>query len=224
MYILEANNICKSYSKSGGEITVLDRLDISIQRGEILVLMGPSGSGKSTLLNILGTLDSDFSGSLKIDDVYITDSVDLPSIRRRKLGFIFQFHHLLPDFTVLENLLIPQMINESCQNNKQNIIIDMLRYINLEDRIDHYPNEISGGERQRVAVMRAMVNNPCLILADEPTGNLDRDNSQRILKLMVKLKLKYKQSFIIATHDQSILDIADRVLYLKDGKITKERQ
>ena len=222
MPILEAQNISKIYHKTEEAIPVLNNLNIAVERGEILVLIGPSGSGKSTLLNILGTLDSDFSGSLIIDELYISNTVDITSIRRQKLGFIFQFHHLLPEFTILENLLIPQMITKNYSNVPQNTAKEMLKLIGLEERVNHYPNEISGGERQRVAVMRAMVNNPCIILADEPTGNLDRDNSQKMLKLMAKLKVKYKQSFIIATHDQSILDIADRVLYLKDGKITKE--
>mgnify|MGYP001408806318 FL=1 len=222
MPILEAQNISKIYNKAGEAIPVLNNLHIAVERGEILVLMGPSGSGKSTLLNILGTLDSDFSGSLIIDELYISNTVDITSIRRQKLGFIFQFHHLLPEFTILENLLIPQMITENYSNVPQNAAKEMLKLIGLEERVNHYPNEISGGERQRVAVVRAMINTPSIILADEPTGNLDRDNSQKMLKLMVKLKVKYKQTFIIATHDQSILDIADRVLYLKDGKITKE--
>jgi len=222
MFILEAQNISKIYHKAGGAIPVLNNLHIAVERGEILVLMGPSGSGKSTLLNILGTLDSDFSGSLIIDELYLSNTVDITSIRRQKLGFIFQFHHLLPEFTILENLLIPQMITENYSNVPQNAAKEMLKLIGLEERASHYPNEISGGERQRVAVVRAMINTPSVILADEPTGNLDRDNSQKMLKLMVKLKVKYKQTFIIATHDQSILDIADRVLYLKDGKITKE--
>ena len=222
MPILEAQNISKIYHKAGEAIPVLNNLHIAVERGEILILMGPSGSGKSTLLNILGTLDSDFSGSLIIDELSLSNTVDITSIRRQKLGFIFQFHHLLPEFTILENLLIPQMITENYSNVPQNTAKEMLKLIGLEERVSHYPNEISGGERQRVAVMRAMVNNPCIILADEPTGNLDRDNSQKMLKLMVKLKVKYKQTFIIATHDRSILDIADRVLYLKDGKITKE--
>ena len=222
MPILEAQNISKIYHKAGEAIPVLNNLHIAVERGEILVLIGPSGSGKSTLLNILGTLDSDFSGSLIIDELYISNTVDITSIRRQKLGFIFQFHHLLPEFTILENLLIPQMITENYSNVPQNAAKEMLKLIGLKERMGHYPNEISGGEKQRVAVMRAMVNNPCIVLADEPTGNLDRDNSQKMLKLMVKLKVKYKQTFIIATHDQSILDIADRVLYLKDGKITKE--
>ena len=222
MPILEAQNISKIYHKAGEAIPVLNNLHIAVERGEILVLMGPSGSGKSTLLNILGTLDSDFSGNLIIDELYISNTVDITSIRRQKLGFIFQFHHLLPEFTILENLLIPQMITENYSNVPQNAAKEMLKLIGLKERMNHYPNEISGGERQRVAVVRAMINTPSIILADEPTGNLDRDNSQKMLKLMVKLKVKYKQTFIIATHDQSILDIADRVLYLKDGKITKE--
>ena len=222
MFILEAQNISKIYHKAGGAIPVLNNLHIAVERGEILVLMGPSGSGKSTLLNILGTLDSDFLGSLIIDELHLSNTVDITSIRRQKLGFIFQFHHLLPEFTILENLLIPQMITENYSNVPQNAAKEMLKLIGLEERASHYPNEISGGERQRVAVVRAMINAPSVILADEPTGNLDRDNSQKMLKLMVKLKVKYKQTFIIATHDQSILDIADRVLYLKDGKITKE--
>ena len=222
MPILEAQNISKIYHKAGEAIPVLNNLHIAVERGEILVLIGPSGSGKSTLLNILGTLDSDFSGSLIIDELSLSNTVDITSIRRQKLGFIFQFHHLLPEFTILENLLIPQMITENYSNVPQNAAKEMLKLIGLKERMNHYPNEISGGERQRVAVVRAMINTPPIILADEPTGNLDRDNSQKMLKLMVKLKVKYKQTFIIATHDQSILDIADRVLYLKDGKITKE--
>lgn len=222
MPILEAHNISKIYYKTEESIPVLNKLNLIVEKGEIIVLMGPSGSGKSTLLNILGTLDSDYTGNLIIDELPITNAVDLSNIRRHKLGFIFQFHHLLPEFTILENLLIPQMIADNYSNVPQEDTIDMLENIGLKARMNHYPNEISGGERQRVAVLRAMVNNPCLILADEPTGNLDRENSLKMLKLMTELKAKYQQSFIIATHDQSILDIADRVLYLKDGKIKKE--
>ena len=222
MPLLEANNIIKSYSKTGSEIPVINDLSISVNAGEILVLMGPSGSGKSTLLNILGTLDTDFTGNLTIDGIFISDTVDLAAIRRDKIGLVFQFHHLLPEFTIHENLLIPKMIAGKLQNDSSKDIMNMLELIGLKNRIAHFPNEISGGERQRVAVMRALVNKPCLVLADEPTGNLDRENSQVLLKLIVNLKLKYQQSFIIATHDKSILEIADRVLYLKDGKIKKE--
>ena len=222
MPLLEANNIIKSYSKTGSTIPVINDLSISVNAGEILVLMGPSGSGKSTLLNILGTLDTDFTGNLTIDGILISNTVDLAAIRRDKIGLVFQFHHLLPEFTIHENLLIPRMIAGKLQNDSSKDIMDMLELIGLKNRIAHFPNEISGGERQRVAVMRALVNQPCLVLADEPTGNLDRENSQVLLKLIVNLKLKYQQSFVIATHDKSILEIADRVLYLKDGKIKKE--
>ena len=222
MPLLEANNIVKSYSKTGSEIPVLKGLSIAVNAGEILVLMGPSGSGKSTLLNILGTLDTDFTGNLSIDGISISSKVDLAAIRCYKLGFVFQFHHLLPEFTIYENLLIPKMIADNSQDDASKYANKMLELIGLKNRAGHYPSEISGGERQRVAVMRALVNKPSLVLADEPTGNLDRENSQILLKLMVDLKIKYQQSFVIATHDQSIIEIADRIMYLKDGKIKKE--
>ena len=222
MSLLTAKYISKSYNKTGDEIKVLKNLDITVSKGEILVLMGPSGSGKSTLLNILGTLDRDFSGNLIIDDINITSSTDLAKLRCEKLGFVFQFHHLLPEFTIYENLIIPKMIAEDKTKNDDTDILEMLEFVGLTHRINHYPNEISGGERQRVAVIRSLVNKPCLVLADEPTGNLDRENSQILLKLMVDLKIKYQQSFVIATHDQSIIEIADRIMYLKDGKIKKE--
>ena len=222
MTLLKANNIVKSYSKTGSEIPVLNGVNISVNSGEILVLMGPSGSGKSTLLNILGTLDTNFTGNLWIDGISISESVNLAPIRCDKLGFVFQFHHLLPEFTIYENLVIPMMIAGISLDGFSDDIIKMLELIGLTNRIRHYPNEISGGERQRVAVVRALVNKPCIVLADEPTGNLDRENSKILLKLMVDLKDKYKQSFIIATHDESSIEIADRVLYLKDGIIEKE--
>jgi lipoprotein-releasing system ATP-binding protein len=221
MCILKADNISKTYYKTGEEISVLNCLSLFIKHGEILVLMGPSGSGKSTLLNILGTLDTDFTGSLVIDNVLISDNIDLSFIRSNKLGFVFQFHHLLPEFTIYENLLIPGMISGNNDDRRQEIV-EMLKLLGLQERKNHYPNEVSGGERQRIAVMRALVNRPSIVLADEPTGNLDSENSQLLLKLLVSLRAKYKQSFIIATHDHTILDIADRVLYLKDGKIKKE--
>ena len=218
--LLKADSISKTYIKTGGNINVLKDINVSISTGEILVLMGPSGSGKSTLLNILGTLDTDYSGNISIDDIIISPKTDSAYIRASKLGFVFQFHHLLPEFTIMENLQIPRIIAGNSNNESE--IMDMLSSIGLEDRIHHYPNEISGGERQRVAVIRALINRPLLVLADEPTGNLDRENSQLLLNLISDLKGKFQQSFIIATHDNSIAEIADRILYLKDGKI-KER-
>ena len=215
--LLKADSISKTYIKTGGNIQVLKDIHLSISPGEIIVLMGPSGSGKSTLLNILGTLDTDYSGEITIDDINISPKQDLAYIRSLKLGFVFQFHHLLPEFTIMENLQIPRLISGHVNNDSE--IMDMLLYIGLEDRIHHYPDEISGGERQRVAVIRALINKPRLILADEPTGNLDRENSQLLLNLISDLKEKYQQSFLIATHDHSITEIADRILSLKDGKI-----
>ena len=215
--VLKADSIYKTFKKNGGDIEVLKDINLSISKGEIIVLMGPSGSGKSTLLNILGTLDNDYSGNIYIDNISMSKKEDLADIRALKLGFIFQFHHLLPEFTLMENLLIPCFISGKI-NNESNIM-DMLSYIGLEDRTNHYPNEISGGERQRVAVIRALINKPLFVLADEPTGNLDRENSQLLLNLIYDLKDKYHLSFLIATHDHSITEIADRILYLKDGKI-----
>jgi ABC-type lipoprotein export system ATPase subunit len=221
MMILKANNISKTYKIIGNNISVLNDLNFVIEKGEIVVLMGPSGSGKSTLLNILGTLDTDFIGTLVIDNILINNDVDLSLIRSKKLGFVFQFHHLLPEFTIYENLLIPTMILGENDDSSEEIL-EMLKLVGLQDRKNHYPNEVSGGERQRIAVIRALINYPSIVLADEPTGNLDNENSQLLLKLMVDLQAKYKQTFIIATHDESVLEIADRVLYLKNGTIKKE--
>ena len=215
--LLKADSISKTYIKTGGNIQVLKDIHLSISPGEIIILMGPSGSGKSTLLNILGTLDTDYSGNITIDEINISPKKDLAYIRALKLGFVFQFHHLLPEFTIFENLQIPRLISGNVNNESE--IIDMLSYIGLKDRMHHYPDEISGGEKQRVAVIRALMNKPRLILADEPTGNLDRENSQLLLNLISDLKEKYQQSFLIATHDHSITEIADRILKLKDGKI-----
>ena len=215
--LIKAEHIFKTYIKNEDNIEVLKDINISISTGEIIVLLGPSGSGKSTLLNILGTLDTEYSGNISINDVHISPKEDLAHIRSSYLGFVFQFHHLLPEFTVMENLQIPSLI--SGNENSETEIIELLTLIGLENRINHYPNEISGGEKQRVAVIRSLINKPLLVLADEPTGNLDRENSQLLLNLIADLKEKYQQSFLIATHDHSITEIADRILNLKDGKI-----
>ena len=217
--LLKATSISKTYIRTGSDVQVLRNINLSISKGEIIVLMGPSGSGKSTLLNILGTLDNEYSGNISIDNINISPKYDLANIRALKLGFVFQFHHLLPEFTIMENIQIPLLISGNL--NSKSKILEMLSYIGLADRTHHYPNEISGGERQRVALIRALVNNPLLVLADEPTGNLDRENSQLLLNLISDLKAKFKQSFLIATHDHSITEIADRILYLKDGNLNE---
>ena len=215
--ILKAINISKTYEKTGEKLNILRNINLSILKSEIVVLVGPSGSGKSTLLNILGTLDTNYNGQLIIEGKILNNAVDLAPIRRNKIGFIFQFHHLLPEFTIYENLQIPRMIQGG--NNNYKDILDMLKYVGLYKRLNHYPDEISGGEKQKIAVLRALVNNPPLIIADEPTGNLDSENSQILLNLISDLRVKYNKSFIIATHDKTIFDIADRIFLLKDGKL-----
>ena len=219
--VLSAKNICKSFSKSNNEIMILNNVSISIKKGEIIALMGPSGSGKTTLLNILGTLDEEFDGEMFIDGRSVKHIGSLDRLRNDKIGFVFQFHHLLPEFTVYENIEIPLLIAGS--KNVRNKINKIINIIGLENRLNHYPDEISGGERQRVAVARALINNPSIVLADEPTGNLDGDNSQLLLNLISELSNKFDQSFIIATHDDLIKDIADKILYLDKGKIKEGR-
>tara|TARA_Y100001970_G_C14196475_1_gene838402 strand:+ start:1300 stop:1962 length:663 start_codon:yes stop_codon:yes gene_type:complete len=218
MKILEAKNITKFFSKSKEKINILNNINISINQGEILILCGPSGSGKSTLLNILGTLDNNYSGDLYIENQLVDNNYDTTLLRGQKMGFVFQFHHLLPEFTVYENLFLPINISG---NNNINIIDEMLNYVGLKNRKYHYPSELSGGERQRVALLRSLVNNPAIVLADEPTGNLDAENSRLLLKLIVNLHNKFNQTFIIATHDPLVLEIATRKLYLKNGTINK---
>ena len=220
--ILKAENISKTYFKSGNKLEILKNVNLEIGRGQVKVLIGPSGSGKSSLLNILGTLDSEYSGSLFIDGTKITKSSNFPKIRNSKIGYIFQFHHLLPEFTILENILIPQIIANKNQNFAKKESLKMLKLLGLVNRQNHYPSEISGGEKQRVAAIRAVSNNPSIVLADEPTGNLDIANSKKMLKLVLKLKEMYNQSFIIATHDEQILEIADSVLYLENGMIIED--
>ena len=215
--ILKAQNISKTYKKTEGDINVLNKINISILSGEIVLLMGPSGSGKSTLLNILGTLDTEYSGNISIEDINITPMQDLSYIRALKLGFVFQFHHLLPEFTIIENLQIPLLI--SGQVNNESKIMKMLSYIGLENRKHHYPDEISGGERQRVAVIRALMNKPLLILADEPTGNLDPETSESIMKLLIAIA-KEGTSLLMATHDMSLVEkFPGRVLRVENNTI-----
>ena len=217
MPILEAQNISKIYHKAGEAIPVLNNLHIAVERGEILVLMGPSGSGKSTLLNILGTLDSDFSGSLIIDELYISNTVDITSIRRQKLGFIFQFHHLLPEFTILENLLIPQMITENYSNVPQNTAKEMLKLIGLEERMNHYPNEISGGERQRLGIARALYRDPEILIMDEATSSLDNFTEKQVMNSIKKLKNKH--TIVMIAHRLTTIESCDRIYLIESGKI-----
>ena len=221
---LIAKNITKSYITQAGKVDVLTGIDLNVKEGEIVAVMGPSGAGKSTLLHVIGTLDSFDNGHLEIDVQIISNNQnELSKIRATKLGFVFQFHHLLPEFTVLENLIIPQMLLHSDHKKAEMRAMELLNLVNLSNRSMHYPSQISGGEKQRVSVLRALVNRPKIIIADEPTGNLDVENSNLLLHLISELSRKFKQSFVIATHDKSVAEIANRTLVLDNGKLNHKK-
>ncbi|MFQ6616116.1 MAG: ABC transporter ATP-binding protein [Fidelibacterota bacterium] len=219
--ILKGEHLRKSYPTGEGRLTVLKDVTLSVKTGELLSVMGPSGSGKSTLLNVLGTLDRPDSGRLWIDghDVLSLDDIHLSQLRNKTVGFVFQFHHLLPEFTVLENLMIPQMMNGVNPSDARRRGMSLLTRVTLGERKDHKPGTISGGERQRVAVLRALVNEPRLVLADEPTGNLDPENGAVLMAMIRELAEGGKQSFLIATHNASVGDQCGRSLRLVDGMI-----
>ncbi|GAB4336815.1 MAG: ABC transporter ATP-binding protein [Calditrichia bacterium] len=222
--ILEGKQLTKQYPSGEGTITVLKGIDLSVKEGEILVIMGPSGAGKSTLLHILGTLDRPSSGELLINGINTSQlrNSQLAAFRNKNLGFVFQFHYLLPEFTALENLLIPAMIAQMERIAAQERAIELLREVGLEHRLHHRPSQLSGGEQQRVAVARALMNHPRIILADEPTGNLDSNNSRALFDLILGLNRKYRQTFVIVTHHEMFVEKAHRVVHLLDGMIEKE--
>jgi lipoprotein-releasing system ATP-binding protein len=200
---------------------VLKGLDIEVREGEIAVIIGPSGSGKSTLLHLLGGLDRPSSGKVIVDDHdlgVLTDD-ELAAFRNKTLGFIFQFHHLLPEFTALENVAMPALIRGEKFDEARGRAVTLLEEVGLSERVEHKPNELSGGEQQRVAVARALMNNPTLVLADEPSGNLDEDNSQKLHQLLSDLAQKMGLSFVIATHNLDLTKRAHRVLQLVDGRL-----
>ncbi|MDG1297317.1 MAG: ABC transporter ATP-binding protein [Saprospiraceae bacterium] len=215
--MIQANNIHKSYDK----LHVLKGVDFSINSSEIVSIIGKSGSGKSTLLHILGTLDKADKGSVIIDgiDISALDSKEISLFRNSKIGFIFQFHHLLPEFTALENVLIPAMIAKSTGKSKENRAKELLDYLGLTDRMSHKPNQLSGGEQQRVAVARALINDPSVVFADEPTGNLDSESSEELHQLLQKLRKEYNQTFVIVTHSKELSAISDRTIIMQDGLI-----
>ncbi len=219
--ILRAEHLAKSYATSAGPLQVLDDIDLTMDAGEIVSVVGSSGCGKSTLLNILGTLDEPDAGELSIDGKTVSALTDaqLSQLRSRTIGFVFQFHHLLPEFTVLENLMIPQMIAACEQEASRERAADLLRKVGLENRGHHHPNSISGGERQRVAVLRALVNRPKLVLADEPTGNLDSENSRILMNMIQELVHDEGRSFLIVTHSETIAENCDRKFLLTSGEL-----
>ena len=219
--ILKAENICKSYRTSTGPLEVLRDVSLSLKEGELVSIAGPSGCGKSTLLNILGTLDQPNKGSLEIagKDVALLDDESVSRLRCESIGFVFQFHHLLPEFTIVENLMIPQRLLGRSERAAADWAKELLSKVELLPRADHRPNAISGGERQRVAVLRALVNEPGIVLADEPTGNLDVDAAQQLMEVIQALAEDFNQAFLIVTHNPDVAALRERNLTIKEGTV-----
>lgn len=220
MKILEVTNLCKTYGKGDTMVKALDNVSFSVEKGEFVAIIGPSGSGKSTLLHILGGVDVPTSGSVVINqtDISNLDETALAIFCRRQIGLIYQFYNLIPILTVQENLTLPLLLDGRKPDKKQ--IDTLVKRLGLENRLDHLPNQLSGGQQQRVSIGRALVNNPALMLADEPTGNLDSENSKEIISLLRQFNKEFNQTVIIITHDEKIANSADRVITIEDGKIT----
>ncbi len=215
--MIKATNIRKNY----GDLHVLKGVNLEVKEGEVISIVGASGAGKTTLLQILGTLDEADSGELSINQQAIVNLKDkaLSSFRNKSIGFVFQFHNLLAEFTALENICLPAFIAGSPKTEAKKRATKLLALLNLSDRANHKPNELSGGEQQRVAVARALINNPAVVLADEPSGNLDSQNADELHQLFFQLNKELGQTFILVTHNQKLADMADRKLVMKDGVI-----
>ncbi len=215
--MLKAVNITRKY----GQLEVLKGVDIEVKKGEMVSIVGSSGAGKSTLLHILGTLDKPDSGSIWLNDQLINQlkGEKLAAFRNRHIGFVFQFHHLLPEFSALENICIPGWIAGSSKKDVRNRALELLSLLGLSDRAEHKPNQLSGGEQQRVAVARALINQPDIIFADEPTGNLDSTNAKELHRLFGTLRDQFNQTFLIVTHNEELATLSDRTLHMRDGVI-----
>ena len=218
--ILEAKNISKSFLNHNGKLKVFSNLSLKVEKSDLITIMGPSGSGKSTLLNVLGTLESYDEGILTLDgkEVFKQNNDSISQIRNKCLGFVFQFHHLIPEFNALENVLIPQQIYQNESNNSY--AKELLQFMGLSKKMNNYPSELSGGERSRVAVARALVNKPAIILADEPSGNLDVANADKLIHLFQKINREFEQSIVIATHDKNVASIGNKNFILKEGSLS----
>jgi lipoprotein-releasing system ATP-binding protein len=217
--MIKASNVYKNYSS----LEVLKGVSISIDKGEVISIVGASGAGKTTLLHILGTLDRASNGTLEINGTSIASLNDkkLADFRNKNIGFVFQFHHLLPEFTALENVCIPAFIAGTSKTVAEEKAKELLQFLGLTERINHKPNELSGGEQQRVAVARALINNPAVVLADEPSGNLDSTTAKELHQLFFTLREKFNQTFVIVTHNEELANMADRKLVMRDGNIVQ---
>ncbi|MFM2267585.1 MAG: hypothetical protein RL757_1026 [Bacteroidota bacterium] len=215
--MIEAKNIQKSF----GTLQILGGVDFSAESGEMVSIIGKSGAGKTTLLHILGTLDRADGGSLRIENTEISklSARDLAAFRNEKIGFVFQFHHLLPEFNALENVTIPALIGKKNKRQAEKKATELLEYLGLGHRLTHKPDQLSGGEQQRVAVARALVNQPVVVFADEPTGNLDSNTSSDLHNLFLQLKKDFGQTFVIVTHNNELAKLSDRIIEMSDGKI-----
>ena len=218
--MIKATNITKSY----GPLNVLRGVDLEVRKGEIIAIAGKSGAGKSTLLHILGTLDRPDEGELFMENenVFAKDQRQLAAFRNRKIGFVFQFHHLLPEFTAVENICIPAFLAGTPEKEARREASRLLDYLGLSERMDHKPGQLSGGEQQRVAVARALINKPLLVLADEPSGNLDSVSSEELHRLLFQLRDDLQQTFIIVTHNLTLAEMSDRCLTMADGLLIDE--
>ena len=210
-----------SVTKSYGSLQVLKGVDLEIQQGEIVSIVGASGAGKTTLLQLIGTLDNPDSGNINFLDTNVNalSKKELARFRNKNIGFVFQFHHLLPEFTALENVCIPGYLSNTPKKEVEERATELLEMLGLKDRINHKPSELSGGEQQRVSVARALINNPSVILADEPSGNLDSQNAEELHNLFFSLRDKFNQTFVIVTHNNILSNMSDRKLVMKDGVI-----
>lgn len=218
MNLLKIENLTKEYKTKVEDIKIFSNINLTIDKGDLISIQGKSGSGKTTLLNILGLLDTKYDG--KVEFFNQSSYKSLEKLRAKNIGFVFQFHYLLPEFTALENVMLPALaMKESSKNEIRKRAIELLKLVDLEDRINFYPNELSGGQKQRVAIARALINNPSIVLADEPTGNLDEENSKKINDLFIKLNKENAQTIILVTHSQNLANIANKKYILKNREL-----
>lgn len=213
--IVDIKKLTKTFSDGSRKLHVLKEINLQIDEESIITIKGPSGSGKSTLLSIIGTLDNSDSGELLINGISIQENTNIDKLRNKSIGFVFQFHNLISELTLEENVSLPKMIAKEQWDKDE--LIDLFEYFDLKDRMNSFPNDLSGGEKQRVAVMRAVINNPSIIIADEPTGNLDKENALKMISLFKKLNTEKKLTIIIATHDEDVFNIGQKKYQLVDG-------